>query len=274
MDRPLPLPRAPELAFDDVPRHWFGGSRVATHMVNSVNLLFPIGERFFVRSVRAYLDRITDDPQLLAEVRGFAGQEGRHAQAHERFFATLEAQGYRIRPFLETYERIFRWLEAHVSPEMRLSVTVALEHYTAIMAENALTDGLLDAAHPAVAQLLRWHATEEIEHKAVAFDVLRKVNPSYALRLGGLALGTVGLIGFWIAGALVLLSQERDWRGVADEARRLRRERPIGKRVFARGIREYVRRNFHPWDNDNGALAREWLAANGFPAAQSASCPA
>jgi predicted metal-dependent hydrolase len=274
MDRPLPLPRAPELAFDDVPRHWFGGSRVATHMVNSVNLLFPIGERFFVRSVRAYLDRIADDPQLLAEVRGFAGQEGRHAQAHERFFATLEAQGYRIRPFLETYERIFRWLEAHVSPEMRLSVTVALEHYTAIMAENALTDGLLDEAHPAVAQLLRWHATEEIEHKAVAFDVLRKVNPSYALRLGGLALGTVGLIGFWIAGALVLLSQERDWRGVAVEARRLRRERPIGKRVFARGIREYVRRNFHPWDNDNGALAREWLAANGFPAAQSASCPA
>jgi len=267
--RPTPLPRAPQLAFDDVPRHWFGGSRVATHLVNSVNLLFPIGERFFVRSVRAFLDRIADDPQLLAEVRGFAGQEGRHAQAHERFFAALEAQGYRIRPFLETYERIFRWLEARVSPEMRLSVTVALEHYTAIMAENALTDGLLDHAHPAVAQLLRWHATEEIEHKAVAFDVLRAVNPSYSLRLRGMALATAGLVAFWTAGALMLLAQERDWRAVAGEARTLRREHPIGKRVFARGLREYVRRSFHPWDHDNGALARDWLAANGFPAAES-----
>jgi hypothetical protein len=271
MQRPLPLPRAPQLALDDVPRHWFGGSRVATHLVNSVNLLFPLGERFFVRSVRAFLDRIADDPALLAEVRGFAGQEGRHAQAHERFFAALEAQGYRIRPFLDTYERTFRWLEARFGKEMHLSVTVALEHYTAIMAENALSDGLLDGAHPEVARLLRWHATEEIEHKAVAFDVLRKVNPSYSLRMAGMALATVGLVGFWIAGALVLLAQERDWRGVAREARQLRREHPIGNRVFARGIREYIRRDFHPWDNDNGALARDWLASNGFPVAESAS---
>src|SRR5438552_2843891 len=92
----IPVPRSPPLALDDrVPRHWLGGNAVATQMVNGVNLLFPIGERFFVRSVHHYLGRITD-PALRAQVRGFASQEGRHAQAHERFFGVLERQGYDV----------------------------------------------------------------------------------------------------------------------------------------------------------------------------------
>ena len=57
---PLPIrPRAAPVRFDaPIPAHWFGGIAVATHIVNGVNLLFPAGERFFVRSVRHYLDQI------------------------------------------------------------------------------------------------------------------------------------------------------------------------------------------------------------------------
>ena len=65
-----------------------GGHALATHVVNGVNLLFPAGERFFVRSVRHFLDAV-EDPALRAQVRGFAGQEGWHAQAHEAFFRVL-----------------------------------------------------------------------------------------------------------------------------------------------------------------------------------------
>src|SRR4051794_7855651 len=92
-------PRNPDLGFDaSIPRHWFGGNAFATHLVNGVNLPFPAGERFFVRSVRRYVAEL-DDPALVEQARGFFGQEGRHAQAHERFFEVLEAQGYPVHRF-------------------------------------------------------------------------------------------------------------------------------------------------------------------------------
>lgn len=261
--------RSPELPFPaDLPRHWFAGSALATHLANGVNLLFPSGERFFVRSVRHYQALIDADPKLAAEVRAFFGQEGRHAQAHERFFAALEAQGYVIRPFLRLFERI-AWteIEPRVPAELRLSVTVALEHYTAILAERALSEGDLEHAHPSLRALLAWHAAEEIEHRAVAFDVLRKVNPSYALRLGGMALATLGLAAFWLAAVTMLLQQDGllGSRRVRSERRVLREGREgLGRAVFWRGLWAYARRDFHPKDRAIDGLAAEYLTSAGL----------
>src|SRR5438067_763887 len=108
--RPPITPRKPTFGFADLPRHWFAGLAIPTHMVNGVNLLFPAGERFFVRAVYHYLDRIAD-PDLRAAIRGFGGQEGRHAKAHEEYFATLRVQGYEIDGFLRRYVALSAWLE-------------------------------------------------------------------------------------------------------------------------------------------------------------------
>jgi len=260
-------PRNPGVSFDEpIPRYWFGDIAVATHIANGVNLLFPAGERFFIRSVRHYLDRI-DDPTLVAQVKGFFGQEGRHAQAHERFFEVMKEQGYEVDRFLAFYQRVaYDFIEPISSPELRLATTVALEHYTAILAENAFEDKLLDLAHPEMRRLLYWHAAEEIEHKAVAFDVLKKVNPSYALRVGGLAVGTACLVGFWIAATAMLLWHDKSrGRDLAVGAwQSLPHRKSIGKRVFWRGIKEYLRRDFHPSQNDNRHLASEYLASVGM----------
>lgn len=260
-------PRRPSFSFEGVPRHWFADSAAVTHLVNGVCLLFPAGERFFVRSVRHYEDRITD-PELSAAVRAFYKQEGAHAGAHEKFFARLEEQGFDVEDLLERYEKLaFELMERRFPPSVRLSVTVALEHFTAIMAENALTDGLLDEAHPEMRRLLAWHAAEEIEHKAVAFDVLQEVAPSYALRIFGLLLATASLAGFWAWATRRLLQQDGVDRATARaDLGRVRRERPIARRVFLRGIREYLRPSFHPNDHDTYALARalfERLEAEG-----------
>ncbi len=260
-------PRSPALELDDrVPRHWFGGNAAATHIANGVNLLFPAGERFFVRSVRRYLDRVKDE-RLRAQVTGFFGQEGRHAGAHERFFEVLEAQGFAVRPFLRVYERIaYGFIERVAPDELGLAVTVACEHFTAIMARNALGDSTLERAHPAVKALLSWHAAEEIEHKSVAFDVLREVNPSYALRMAGLGTATLCLGGFWLAAAVTLMHQDphADRARLLRELAELRRTHPILKRVFVRGIREYARRDFHPSQVDDHHLAEAYLAAVGL----------
>jgi predicted metal-dependent hydrolase len=263
----IPRPRSAPVSFEEgVPRRWFADLAVASHIVNGVNLLFPAGERFFVRSVRHYLDQI-EDPLLREQVKGFFGQEGRHAQAHERFFEVMESQGYQIADFLAMYERLtYETIEPKVSPELRLAVTVALEHYTAIMAENVFREGLLDLAHPTMKGLLLWHAAEEIEHRSVAFDVLAAVAPSYRLRMTGLAMATMALGGFWIAATAMLLKQdwERGERGAIRAFRRVDTEGTIAQRVFLRGIREYIRRDFHPSQNDVDGLASGYLKSMGI----------
>ena len=258
------IPRDLDVDFGAVPRHWLAGNPTATAIANGVNLLFPHGERFFVRSVKHFLGQI-EEPQLRAAIRGFFGQEGRHAHAHDRFNAILRAQGFEIDRFLGSYQRLISWLEAHTPPKLNLAVTAAAEHFTAILAEGAFTRNILDRAAPEMRALLAWHAAEEIEHKAVAFDVLKAVDPSYALRIAGLAYATATLGGFWFWAAVMLLRQERltpvgAWRQLG----RLPAREPIVRRVFLRGIRQYLARDFHPSHNSTERIAREWLAARGM----------
>lgn len=254
--------------FSEVPRHWFYDSPFVTHVANGLNLVFPAGERFFIRSVRHYLDRI-DDPELCERVRAFFGQEGRHGFEHEQSFAMLEAHGYDIRSFLQWYEEwAFERLAPLFPPNMRLSVTVALEHFTATLAEQGLTTEFLDHAHPVMRDLLRWHAAEEIEHKSVAFEVLQQIDPRYHVRIAGLVLATLGLMFFWRAGTRMLLAQEPglDAREIARQ-RRAARARGQDNSFLRRAIFEYLRPDFHPDRHDNHRLARDYLASIGRLAA-------
>jgi predicted metal-dependent hydrolase len=265
-----PKPRSPGVALTGVPRHWFGGNMVATHVANGVNLLFPAGERFFVRSVKHYLDRIEDE-NLRARVRGFFGQEGRHAKEHDEFNRILEEQGYEVDRFLALYERIaYGIIEKVAPPPIRLSATAACEHFTAILAENALRMRFLDVADSRMRELLLWHAAEEIEHRDVAYDVLMAIDPRYSTRVIGLAIGSMCLAGFWVAGTMHLLEQERKRDGLSVIRKHLRdlrsHQKTFGKRkpVFVPGIREYLKRDFHPSKNDIDGLARDYLAAAGL----------
>src|SRR5580658_5959905 len=238
-------PRSPTFDFTTVPRHWLAGNLFATHLANGLNLLFPAGERFFVRSVRKYLDRI-DDPKLRDDIKGFSGQEGLHAYAHERYFEALERQGFDVRTFLGLYEKIaFGIAENAFPPEVRLSVTAACEHFTATMATHALqryADGNMMLGDPTMRALFLWHAVEEIEHRSVAFDVLRAVNPSYALRIGGFALASSLLFGLWTTAALTLIAQEKVPPHKVLKALRARRRAQLkngGKRTdYGKAIRD------------------------------------
>ena len=42
------------------------------------------------------------------------------------------------------------------------------------------------------------------------------------------------------------------------------RRDPFIRRVFVRGIREYLRKDFHPSQNPNHNLAAAWFAARGL----------
>lgn len=260
-------------AVEDIPRHWFWNSPHATHVSNAVHMIFPEGERFFIRSVKHYLDRI-DDPELRAQIRGFFGQEGSHGHEHERFLEILEAQGYDTKRFLDIYRRVaFQGFEKHSPPILCLSVTVACEHFTASLAANGLESDFLEGAHPLLRDLMRWHAAEEIEHKAVAFDVLKKVDPRYSVRIAGLFLAGALLSGFWILATAMLMDQEKKRGEMTDaelaaskrEIERIFRERKYIRRrdIFKRAFLDYLRPSFHPNDEDNYDLARKFLESIG-----------
>ena len=140
-------------------------------------------------------------------------------------------------------------------------------------------------------QLLEWHAVEELEHKSVAFDVLRAVNPSYALRMSGLVLATLTLGGFWIRATRALLAQDGmsllGWMGEmaalrkdAERAGEAPLPKPILTRVFLRGIREYLRPGFHPSYKNPDRCVAETLArltaegvVDGLPGGPPADAP-
>ena len=250
--------------FDEVPRRWFYDSVLVSDLVNALNLLFPAGERFFVRSVKHYLPRL-QDPGLRARVRAFFGQEGSHGHEHERAFEMLETQGYEVRQWLAWYERVaYDVLEPMVPPNIRLSVTVALEHFTAALAEVPLTREFFEHVHPSMRELLRWHACEEIEHKAVAFDVLKEVDPRYWVRMIGLVIAGATLLGFWRSGARMLIRQERGYtKAQMKREKQEARARGQNRMPLLWAVFSYVRPGFHPDDIDNRELARAYLSKIG-----------
>ncbi len=273
--------RSPRISFADVPRRWLAGDPIATHLVNAINLLFPLGERFFVRSVHRFADEL-DDPQLEARVRGFAKQEGHHARSHEELFAVLEAQGFDLTRFLKVYQRVcYDWVERASPRKLRLATTAASEHFTALLARDVIENRIFDSAAPAVRKLLLWHAAEELEHKSVAFDVLQAVAPGWGWRAAGLAVGGSLLTGFWIYGFLTLRAQERELpdepreslRGklgaieperLDEQVARLRARRGHFLRsVFLRGVADYLRPGFHPDQVDDRGHAEDALAMAG-----------
>ena len=152
---------------------------------------------------------------------------------------------------------------------MRLAITAGAEHYTAIFGSFAFQDPMLDEAHPTMRKLMLWHATEEIEHKHVAFDVLRATHPSVWLRRLGFVIATLDLFGFSIFAANMLLRQDvKAGRITREEIRRQRRELAARQRAFAGPMRAavgaYWRRDFHPNETDELPMAYAKLAEVGI----------
>src|SRR5580693_4102007 len=109
-------PRDVHFRFDEtVPRHWFGGDVLATHVGNGFNLVFPEAERFVIKSVRRFADGLRDEG-LRARVRGFVRQEANHSREHEAFLRVLSRQGFETGAYLAFQRRVFRALE-RLSPE-------------------------------------------------------------------------------------------------------------------------------------------------------------
>jgi uncharacterized protein len=243
-----------------VPRHWHGGRRSVTTFFDNLSVFFPLGERFFVTSVRAYDERIKD-PELRAAVRGFCGQEGIHAREHVQYNELLSSQGYPVAAMEKRVKRLLRGVAKRLPRRKQLAVTCALEHFTALLGQLVLMDpNVLEGAHPKMAALWRWHAAEENEHKAVAYDVYQTVGGTYRERVAVMVAASVI---FW---AKVLEHQVRmmnvdgtlystaEWT----ELLSFLFVEPGGMQRVIRHYFDYFRPSFHPNDIESAAIVEAW----------------
>jgi uncharacterized protein len=149
-------------------RWWLGGDAVATSFYNALSITFPKGEAFFIESVKAFRDGAPE--KLQDEMRVFIQQEVMHSREHVSFNKRVADAGYDTSRLEEAVTSTLALIQGR-SPYLNLAVTMALEHYTAIMAHQMLTiPKIFSGADAEQINLWHWHAIEEIEHKGVAYD--------------------------------------------------------------------------------------------------------
>lgn len=255
-------PRRTAFSFpQSIPQHWLKGSPAQTHFFNAINLFVVSFEDFMGRVMRGQLVNLKD-PEFLRQVRGFMGQEATHSFVHTKYLSNLRAQGYQIDAYLQVADRIFKDVfEKKLGPALCLSIIAGFEHMTALLAEIVLSSNMLGEAEPAMAELWKWHAAEEIEHKALAFDLLKATHPSYLLRLLGAFIGALVVAGFLNAGMVMLLKQDQQlWRRrtLKDTWALLLGKHRMAPRALGLFIK-YFRPGFHPTQHDNYALADQVL---------------
>jgi predicted metal-dependent hydrolase len=271
---PVPI-QARRMRFDleAAPRYWHSDSPFLTHYFTAMSLLFPAGERFFIDSVMHYQDEITD-PLLREQVQAFAAQESQHSHQHRVYDGLMTRNGVPVRRYEGWIAGSLRLVRRWAPAKAQLALTIALEHFTAVFANLLLSDlRFTEGMHPTVRPLWLWHAVEETEHKAVAFDVYQQVSGSYWLRAFMMARV---LLGFPFAVLLfhaLLLAGDRKLGGFRDVAQGVRLV--WGRNGFFRSglpeLMRFFRRDFHPWQQDNRDLIDAWTERYGSATAPGAA---
>src|ERR1051326_5226251 len=168
--------KGPDLGLEgDIPKYWLDNDPFKTRFFDAMSGLFPEGEKFFIACVRDYRDQVKD-PHLQQQVKDFMYQEGQHGMVHTQFNNRLKEQGIDVDSILAEQRRImFDFFRKRFPRTFTLGQTAAAEHMTALMAHGFFRAGIMDKADPRIRAMYAWHAVEEIEHKAVAYDVLTQV---------------------------------------------------------------------------------------------------
>lgn len=254
------------ISFEDslaeIPKHFAAdGDLIGSHLVAVLSSVFPDGEDFFVRSVRHFRDEITD-PVLKKEVAGFIGQEAIHGREHRALNDRFDELGYASKRI----ERNTKWglgLREKISPaKANLATTAALEHFTATFAEILMSEETARnlMGSPELTDVFLWHALEECEHKAVAFDVYKAVGGTERMRRWTMNFITATFIGGLSLAVLLSLLGDRETyrRGTLRKSIKVTRTNPLFSKATWQRLRDYNRTDFHPDDHETDELLELW----------------
>ncbi|GAB09508.1 hypothetical protein GOARA_042_00150 [Gordonia araii NBRC 100433] len=274
-----------EFEWSATPPHWLPGHPYASHTVTALNLLLPEGERWFVRTFNEALPLVADEP-LAAAMRGFVGQEAVHAESHDKvLWNFLDSHGIDPRPYQRQMEWVFRKLLAPKESGSaqarrkhlveRLWLIAAIEHYTAELGDFALNSSWASSGgDPEMVDLFCWHGAEEVEHRAVAYDVANYFGDSYLRRARTMILVLPAMIWLVFRGAKEITRQDPATKDLGFVARRREYQRGVRANLLPSLVGltwstvKYFRPGFHPDEVGSTAQAVAYLASS--PAARRA----
>lgn len=240
---------------------WNGGDAFRSAFFNALSMSFPLGEQYFIDSVRNGLKTLPAEQQqtLATEVQGFVGQEATHRRIHALFNGHLQTLG--LDNALERRAAKRLQANAHRDPRVHVAATAATEHLTALFADWMLRHPeALEGAEPRLRTLWLWHSAEESEHRSTAFEVYRAMGGNEAWRLRLLRYITITFLAdisrqtlrnLWHDGSLFRWST---WRSAYD----LLFAKDGMLRGNYMGWKAYKAADFHPRQTDD-RLAQQWL---------------
>lgn len=254
--------RKMEFGFDSIDRpFFFDGNGILSTYFAAMSVVFPPGEKEFVRSVGFFASKI-EDPELREKVKEFSAQEAQHRLQHKRANERLDEMGYCATEFEQDFEEEIQREVSELSDEERLAGTVCAEHITAVLGHAILSNPeLIAKMDRPVRDLLYWHAVEELEHKAVAFDVYESTVKDMKLLRRALAVQTY-LFCKTVAKYQLRMMWKMKYRPSLKESLQAwqffmgPKNGLIGK--LRKPFMEFYRKDFHPWDVDDRALIEKW----------------
>ncbi|EFF83225.1 hypothetical protein HMP0015_1299 [Acinetobacter haemolyticus ATCC 19194] len=252
--------RRMDYEFQDMPKYWCNNEPTFTHYFTGLSTLFPEGESYFVRSVRALRAQVKNNEQLDRDIGAFIGQEAMHSKEHHAFHQS--AQQYGLDP--ESLEKmtgiVLKAIERTFPKKWNLLVTVGLEHYTAVLVVEMMKDVNELMTDETIRNLWLWHSVEETEHKAVAYDMyeylygkgLDAYIPRIAIFTFSLAMITVMSTLYQV----VLLKRDRQLFNLNSWRKFMHHGREKYK-VFIPKFLDYYRFDFHPNDTDESEIVAQ-----------------
>lgn len=242
-----------------LPKYWNDDSAFKSHFLNALSITLPDCERFFIGTITPYLRQINDD-DLAAQTKEFVKQESHHRHAHNHYNDWLEAQGLPVSELQASANRKWDWVIRHLSDEQKLAITICIEHITVVYASVFLSyPEILNRMHPHFRDIWRWHAVEEIEHKAVTMDVWNRFHGSP--RLKWMAMAITLPVYMWYVGKNTLIFLHRDhrlweWSTWKDMIQFLfNKQDGVVRRSFRMWM-DMLRKDFHPNDHDHTDLLK------------------
>ena len=239
-------------------RHYFANSPVMSHLLTALSSTFPIGEQFFVHSVRNVRDKVKDE-NLQAQIAAFIGQEAMHSKAHAEFNAAWRSEDYNLDRFQAWLARKNDYVK-NLHPKIQLAITCAFEHFTALLGGYILRHPeVLATLDEDAAKLWVWHAIEEIEHRAVAFDVYQAVYGDDKIRRMIMRSVTTGFASLTLYSATRLFLQDKK-KSLPKLGGNIFGLYLLAK-MFVQLLPEYLsyyKTNFHPSDIDYTQLLKYW----------------
>lgn len=244
---------------------WLGGDRIATAVFNALSLTFPDGERMFMDAVRHYKPMLSG--ALLEEANAFIAQEAIHTREHVSLNKVMDGGHYPLEKIRAHIKKDIEFA-ASLGPMTQLAATISLEHFTAMLGDSIMIDTtMLDAAPQDVRRLWQWHALEETEHKAVAFDVFNVATADwsnlrrYITRVRAMVFTTIQFTMNITSYSSQLLQADGMSRGRATASVMwFLFGKPAFFRKGMRGYWNWYKPGFHPWQHDNRALLDTWRA--------------